>query len=221
MLISKNITARTLLMLILPSSAMLMTACQQEPQAPKAGDYGQVLLKNTQLRQSQINDLNTVIPKTYDEASRLVNYPKAEIRFVAEANKNPYRFVMVVRGKALNQGATKLSFTTETYKTEGAGNIALGLIKQEYDKPYAPNSNVIAVLASEPFSIGNENANKEFGVTAYIKQRENIAIEHIELQLWQGKGEKRSSVSYAWFFLIIVAVVGIALRFVRGVFQAK
>lgn len=209
----------TLIFLVAILNSCVLSGCQDKPHPPRVNEYGQTLVKNIHLNSSTTQTLNTTIPLPYNEASILAKYPKAIINFKGEPSKNPYRFVVVVKGQALNSGDVKLGFTTSTGLTYGGGATALGLITNDDNYYYNANEAVVAVLAGEPFSLSPQNIDKEYTVNAFIKRKENIKIDSVELQIWQGKSSKRSTSSYAIFGAVVAFFVYIATRLVRTRFS--
>lgn len=208
-------TAPPLVILLIGFFIACLTGCQEKPHPPRVGEYGEVLIKNYKLHPKHVDELNTLIPLTYSEAQKLPKYPKASLSFKGEMGKNPYRFVMVLYGKTLNAGDVKVTFTTDTGLSKGTGQAVLGLAMDEDESQYHANDEVVVVLSGEPFSLSIENASKEYTINAYLKQRENIKLQSVELQVWQGKGSKRSTASYATFGAILLFFLYLATRLAR------
>lgn len=198
----------TVLFSILAVFCLLLSACGSKPHSPRVGEYGQELVINDVLSDKKIHELNTLVPKPISQSN---NQSDININFQNEMGKNPYRFVVVVRGKAINRGKVNMGFTLSVASERKQKTVYMPLIEED-DNSYQTGEEVLLILASDPFSIDQNNGEIQYLINGWLQKRENIDIQHVELQVWQGKGSKYNSMSYIAFGLVLLVTLGLILR---------
>lgn len=189
--------------LLLLCGIIFLTACSKTTE-PKAGEYGQVKIAQYFTEQLQIKKLNAfTLPAPPSQKK-----PTFSIEYEMDSAQNPYRFVMVIKGRAIQKGKVKLRFLGGTGRTH-SGEYSPVSYASDDNKTYDANEPVLLVISSDPFSANAKtNLTKDyFFTTAELTDRQNIHVDSIELQIWQGKGSKHSWVRYLGF--VVFFLIGI------------
>lgn len=192
-----------------------LIACSSKQQDPKAGEYGQVKIAYSKLEQNHINQINqSTMPKPDPK-----NRPGMSIGFELDPTQNPYRFVAVIKGTAINDGEVNMKLFG------GIEREGQGYKPEAYISPttkYKANEPVTLVISSDPFS-GNAKEGKKsyYYVNTELTGRENIKVSSIELQIWQGKGSTYSFTSYLKFLVIFLILFTISYRAYTVLTQAR
>lgn len=183
----------------------------QAKHSPRAGEYGKTLNHSITLDRKKVETLSTSEIKSFFQASEDT---ETEILFQGTAENNPYRFVAVVRGTAINQGKVNVGFMYGV-RSESKVDFTPKTMMDEDDATYKAGENVLMVVASEPFSVSKNSKDSLYSVYGLLTKRENIKFESVELQVWQGTGSKFSSTRFAVFGLLIFGAVFTVYRIVR------
>ncbi|ENV48283.1 hypothetical protein P255_01164 [Acinetobacter brisouii CIP 110357] len=179
--------------------SVLLSGCVRVDHEPHAGEYGQTLVNSIQLTSEQIAAINrSEMPRIQDAFKR----PNIAIDFPT-SQENPYRFVIVVKGHALQQGKVNMRWLGGIRPSESA-QYHPQVFGDEDDHRYKSNEPVLLVISSDPFSIAKENFNVHYTALAELTERENLVVDSIQLQVWQGKGSQYSWVRYAGFFVVLM-----------------
>lgn len=191
----------------------MLVGCGKEKRAPVSGEYGQTLVNAIQLTPKQIQKINA---STMPKPTKGKNVPDVGISFAADKEQNPYRFVMVAKGVALAAGEVNMrwmggvqSGMNNGYKPE--------IFREEDGSKYKAGEPVLLVMASDPFSVASSSEHTEFGYQALARLtlRENIQLNSLELQIWQGKGGKFSWTRYLGLFALLLLVLASVNRLYR------
>lgn len=189
------------------SLGLILTGCSSKQHEPKVGEYGQVKIASIQATQAEVEQINqTAMPKP-----DIKNRPKMGISYELDAKKNPYRFVTVIRGNAINDGEVKVRLFGGTEKETSSG-----YSPTIFDHPTAKakmNENVTLVLSSDPFSGNAKDPKTYYYYSAWeLSERNNIKVTSVELQVWQGQGSSHSFISYLKFLAIFLILFTLAYR---------
>lgn len=189
------------------SLGLILTGCSSKQHEPKVGEYGQVKIASIQATQAEVEQINqTAMPKP-----DIKNRPKMGISYELDAKKNPYRFVTVIRGTAINDGEVKVRLFGGTEK-----ETSTGYSPTIFDHPTAKakmNENITLVLSSDPFSGNAKDPKNYYYYSAWeLSERNNIKVSSVELQVWQGQGSSHSFTSYLKFLAIFLILFTIAYR---------
>lgn len=184
-----------------------LTACSSKQQDPKIGEYGQVKIAYHLLNEQEIKAINqSAMPKPD------VNHrPKAGITYQLDAQKNPYRFVIVAKGTAIQDGKVSMRWLGGTQREDAPGYSPE--IYKSSDVKYKANEPVILVISSDPFSGNSKDSQKYYYMSSIeLTGRENFKVSSVELQIWQGKGSTYPWVNYLKFLAIFLIAFTIAYR---------
>ncbi|WP_416201964.1 hypothetical protein [Acinetobacter sp. NIPH 2100] len=194
---------RIILMLGLTLS---LCACGKTIHEPKAGEYGQNLVNSVLLTQSELQELNkAVIEKPKDTFQR----PNVGISFQADHKQNPYRFVIVAKGAAIQAGKVELKWIGGV-QSESSNGYHPEVFQTNDQHSYELNEPVILIISSDPFSVSEQNNGMNYSIHAELMEASNIQLQSVEVQVWQGKGSQYNWTSYLKFLVILmVAIFGI------------
>lgn len=180
-----------------------LSGCGQADHEPRVGEYGENLVNSVVLTQSEISELNkAVISQPKDTFKR----PSIRIGFQGDHTKNPYRFVIVVKGTAMQEGKVELKWIGGIQSESSNGyhpEVFQGDDKHKYDT----NEPLLLVIGSDPFSVSEQNQGIGYGVHAELMAVSNIQFQSVEVQIWQGKGTQYNWTYYLKFLLILMVVV--------------
>lgn len=186
----------------------LFTACSQQQQEPKAGEYGEVKVASIQLTSAEIAGINSSeMPKPNP-----MKRPTMWISSQLDPTKNPYRFVTVVKGTAIQDGEVKMRLFGGIHSEDSSG-----FFPTIFDHPTVKakaNENIVLVISSDPFSANAKDPQQRlyYQANAELSERNNITVSAVELQIWQGQGSQRSWVSYLKFLVLFLIIFGLAYR---------
>ncbi|WP_228271237.1 hypothetical protein [Acinetobacter brisouii] len=201
-MINLNFQKNSMYWLVALLVSVMLGGCSRADHEPKTGEYGQTLVNSIQLSSEQIDAINkSPMPQIKDVFSR----PNIAIDFPTR-QENPYRFVIVVKGHALQDGKVNMRWFGGIRMTDG-NQYSPQVFSDEDDHGYKINAPVLLVIASDPFSIGQDKMGLSYTALAELSERENLAVDSIQLQVWQGKGSQYSWVHYAGFFVILMLVL--------------
>ncbi len=197
---------------ILSVVVLALVGCGQADHPPRKGEYGQKLLTSIQVDQELIDELNSDrLPKPFlkqDHEQLLF------INFMVEQKNNPYRFVIVARGKTQREGEVDVRFMGGVMSsTDG---MSPEIFREEDTHEYDANESVLLILPSDPFSLNVNSEDSDYAVQAGLSRQENFIFEEVELQIWEGKGGKYSMLAYLGFFAIIASALLGVYRLVAG-----
>ncbi|USA45102.1 hypothetical protein NDN11_10180 [Acinetobacter sp. C26M] len=183
-----------------------LAACGKVAHEPKVGEYGESLVNSVLLTSSEIDALNkAVIEKPKDTFKR----PNIGISFQADPSKNPYRFVIVAKGTAQQQGKVELKWIGGV-QSESSNGYHPEVFQSDDKHSYDLNQPLLLVISSDPFSVSEQNNGMNYGVHAELTEATNIQFQSVEVQVWQGKGSQYNWTSYLKFLVILmVAIFGI------------
>lgn len=186
-----------------------MTACGGKAKhSPRVGEYGQVLSKNIVLSKEAVQGLNLSEIKPYQYASKET---EVGIDFVGESKDNPYRFVVVIQGTAIDKGKVDVGFMYGV-GLASSGQMKPKIMNEEDNSTYKAGEPVLLVVASDPFSVAAGREADTYVAYGLLNKRTNIDIQSVELQIWQGKGKKYSSTAIASFVLLLIGVLYVIYR---------
>lgn len=187
-----------------------LCGCGQVDHEPQSGEYGQTLVNSIQLTNAQIVQMNqSEMPRPEDTFKR----PQVGINFPVNAEKNPYRFVIVAKGHAIQQGKVDLQWIGGI-RAEETAPYHPEIFREEDDHRYDINQPVLLVISSDPFSIASDHQHSQYSAFAELTQRENFAVESVQLQVWQGKGALYSWTAYLKFVVILLVVLAAIYRLI-------
>ena len=185
------------------SVSIILIACGQVKHEPKAGEYGENLVNSILLTSSEIQALNkAVIDKPKDTFQR----PNVGISFQADATKNPYRFVLVVKGVTIQSGETELKWMGGV-QSETSNGYHPEVFQSNDRHDYEANEPILLVISSDPFSVSESNNGMNYAVHAELIEATNIQFQSVEVQIWQGKGSQYNWTSYLKFLLILMIAI--------------
>ncbi|ENX15265.1 hypothetical protein F895_01811 [Acinetobacter sp. CIP 64.2] len=181
-------------------------ACGKVAHAPKNGEYGESLVNSILLTPSEIGALNqAVIEKPKDTFKR----PHVGISFQAEHSKNPYRFVIVIKGTAQQEGKVAVKWIGGV-QSEASNGYHPEVFQSDDKHSYDLNEPLLLVISSDPFSVSEQSNGMNYDIYAELMEASNIQFQSVEVQVWQGKGSEYSWASYLKFLVILmVAIFGI------------
>lgn len=168
-------------------SCLLLAACSQKPaHEPLAGEYGQSRIYSEDISDDVIDAINqSEMPRPKDLNSLELG------GFDVIAKQSPYRVVMVVYGKAINSGAVQMrwlggidavSKSPTPPKQVGMGNV----LETTDSKAYQTNENVLLILAGGKVQ---PSTDRPATITMNLGSRENLHIDRMRIEVWQGKGK--------------------------------
>lgn len=186
-----------------------LTACNSKQQDPKIGEYGQVKIAYHLLNEQEIKAINqSAMPKPD------VNHrPRADITYQLDAQKNPYRFVIVAKGTAIQDGKVSMRWLGGTQREDAPGYSPE--IYKNPDVKYKANEPVTLVISSDPFSANAKDKNSykhSYMSIIELTGRENFKVSSVELQIWQGRGTVYSWINYLKFLAIFLILFTLAYR---------
>lgn len=180
-----------------------LIACGQEDHEPRPGEYGENLVNSIRLTPSEIQELNkSVVTKPKSSFDR----GKVGIGFQGDYNQNPYRFVIVAKGTAVQQGKVELKWIGGV-QSDTSNGYHPEVFQENDDHSYDPNEPVLLVISSDPFSISEKSNGMGYGVQAELMEASNFQFQSVEVQIWQGKGSKYNWTHYLQFLLILAVVI--------------
>ncbi len=201
------------LCLIVSMMALTLTSCGQADHPPRKGEYGEKLLTSMHVEQEMLDMFNSdELPKPFFKQE---NKQQPHLAFEADSTGNPYRFVIVARGKTERAGEVEVQFISGIM-SEIKGEYSPELLMEEDSHEYNPREKVLLILPSNPFSIDVNAEDNAYVALAGLSKQENFVFEDVELQVWQGKGDTYPTIAYLGFFCILASVLLVVYRFVSG-----
>ncbi|MFW2176368.1 MULTISPECIES: hypothetical protein [unclassified Moraxella] len=189
-----------------------LTGCGQETHAPRKGEFGETMVNAIRLTSDEVKNFNNAPQKaTFMDSKVSLN-----IGFEGENEKNPYRYVAILRGKAVSQGEVEVKLMGGA-QNEMSNGFKPEMILEDDTKSYDAGEKVLLLVPSEPFSVANNpQAGKEYLMNALLTEKTNFEAEEIEVQIWQGKGSKRSWLAYLGFLAIVLSALLGVYRLATG-----
>ncbi|MFW2036044.1 hypothetical protein [Acinetobacter junii] len=187
-----------------------LVACGKTTHEPKVGEYGEALVNSVRLTSSELEQMNqAVINKPKDTFDR----PSVAIGFLGESNKNPYRFVIVAKGIAPNEGEVNLKWIGGV-QSETSNGYQPQIFQSDDKHKYEMNEPVLLIASSDPFSISEQSNGVHYDVHAELMEASNIQFQSVEVQIWQGKGSLYSWTYYLKFLVILMIPIFAIYRLV-------
>lgn len=205
---------KSITLLMLYCLAFGLAACSSKPtHEPLIGEYGESRVFSEYLSSEYIEAINSAGEPNPKDLDTLMMEG-----FFVETKKSPYRVVMVVRGKVIQENPVKMRWlggidvvdkSPSPTKNVGMGN----LLESTDSKKYAANENILLILVGGKVQPAID---RPATISLNLVRRENILIESIRLEVWQGKGNYLSFWDkYFWLsflFAPILLWVGIRSR---------
>lgn len=178
---------------------------KKNPNDPIVGEYGERMISSESLSDQFIDAINH--PPEKDEDQKFIDLP-----YFADPNQNPYRAVLIVKGHAIQKGKVDIRFLSNLAINGSGGRMAS--LQSEDSHRYDANESVKLIVSSEPFSFDvNKNKAYERAVQISSVHKENIQIDSIQFQMWQGKGNHKSFLYYFGWFVLLSSIFLFCLRF--------
>lgn len=179
-----------------------LVACGQDDHEPRPGEYGKNLVNAIRLTPSEIQELNkAMITKPKSSFDR----GKVGIGFQAEHSLNPYRFVIVAKGNAIQDGKVDLKWIGGI-EIESNGYHPQAFQDNDQHR-YDANEPVLLVISSDPFSVSEKGNRAFYNAHAELTEGQNFQFQSVEVQIWQGKGSKYNWTHYLQFLVLLMVVI--------------
>ena len=183
--------------------SLALFGCGQAKHEPRAGEYGENLVNSIRLTVSEIQAINqAIVTKPKDSFDR----PSVDIGFLAEPGKNPYRFVLVAKGVAMQAGEIELKWIGGV-QSETSNGYSPEIFQEDDKHSYEANEPVLLVISSDPFSVNTQSNALNYAVHAELLEAANFQLQSVELQVWQGKGSLYNWTYYLKFLVILMVVI--------------
>lgn len=193
--------------------SLVLTGCTKPAHEPMIGEYGESKVFSQNLSDDYINLINaSAEPNPKDLDTLMVE------GFDIVAKKSPYRVVLVAHAKAIRNGPVKMRWlggidavakTASPPTQVGMG----GLLESTDSKEYAAGENILLVMVGGKVQ---PSMDRPATIQLNLVRRENIVIDSIRLEVWQGKGNVWSFWDkFFWFSLFtgpVILWVGIRSR---------
>lgn len=205
-----KIKHRTIAIGLVFISVVMLSACGQSKHEPRIGEYGENLVNSVLLTPTEIQALNqAIITKPKDTFDR----PSVGISFSGDYARNPYRFVIVAKGMATQEGQVELKWIGGV-QSESSNGYHPEVFQEDDGHNYDVNEPVLLVIGSDPFSVSEKSNGMAYNVHAELMEAENFQFQSVEVQIWQGKATIYNWTYYLKFLLIFMVVIFGIYRFI-------
>lgn len=184
-------------------------ACGSQDQAPKPGEYGQILFQQAVLSTEEIQQLLT---ESQSDTNAL-NTKNFAVDYTATSNQNPYRAVLLVKGRAMTSGEVSVKFQIDNYNAaiqQTSSNLMqmdAGVDQIERLETLDAGQDFNFVMDGAPFSVNAANDPNSMTSQLSLLESRNVEFQSIELQIWQGKGSQYGVMRYLWFIGLVLLIV--------------
>ncbi|ESK54503.1 hypothetical protein [Acinetobacter tjernbergiae] len=198
-----NLKHRTFAIGLLLIAVVGLPACGQSKHEPRIGEYGENLVNSVILTPTEIQALNqAIITKPKDTFDR----PSVGISFEGDHARNPYRFVIVAKGTATQEGQVELKWIGGV-QSESSNGYHPEVFQEDDGHNYDVNEPVLLVIGSDPFSVSEKSNGMVYNVHAELMEAANFQFQSVEVQIWQGKAIIYNWIYYLKFLLIFMVVI--------------
>ena len=186
-----------------------IAACGSQDQAPKPGEYGQILFQQAVLSTEEIQQLLT---ESQSDTNAL-NTKNFALNYTATASQNPYRAVLLVKGRAMTSGEVSVKFQIDNYNAaiqQTSSNLMqmdAGVDQVERLETLDAGQDFTFVMDGAPFSVNAANDPNSMTSQLSLLESRNVEFQSIELQIWQGKGSQYGVMRYLWFIGLVLLIV--------------
>ena len=181
-----------------------LVACGQVDHEPLVGEYGERLVNSFRLTESQIQGLNAAAVGKLKSGA--LDRPEVGISFNGVAHQNPYRFVIVAKGTAIQAGEVDLKWIGGV-QSESSNGYHPEVFQGDDRHDYQANEPVLLVMSSDPFSVSEQNNSMYYAVRAELMKVSNFQFQSVELQIWQGKGSTYNWTAYLSFLVVLMVAI--------------
>lgn len=184
-------------------------ACGSQDQAPKPGEYGQILFQQAVLSTEEIQQLLT---ESQSDTNAL-NTKNFAVDYTATSSQNPYRAVLLVKGRAMTSGEVSVKFQIDNYNAaiqQTSSNLMqmdAGVDQIERLETLDAGQDFNFVMDGAPFSVNAANDPNSMTSQLSLLESRNVEFQSIELQVWQGKGGQYGVLRYLWFIGLVLLIV--------------
>lgn len=199
--------------IVLVCFTLVLTGCSKPAHEPLVGEYGESKIFSQDLSIEYINKINaSAEPNPKDLDTLMID------GFDIIAKKSPYRVVLVARGKVIKDGSVKMRWLGGIDAVAKAPNPPAqvgmgGLLESTDSKKYSAGESVLLVMVGGKVQ---PSIDRPATIQLNLVRRENIVIDSIRLEVWQGKGKIWSFWDkFFWFSLFtgpVLLWVGIRSR---------
>ena len=186
-----------------------IAACGSQDHAPKPGKYGQILFQHAVLSTEEIQQL---LSESQSDTNTL-NTKNFAVDYTATSNQNPYRAVLLVKGRAMTSGEVSVKFQIDNYNAaiqQTSSNLmqmGAGIDQVERLETLDAGQEFIFVMDGAPFSVNAANDPNSMTSQLSLFESRNVEFQSIELQIWQGKGSQYGVMRYLWFIGFVLLIV--------------
>jgi hypothetical protein len=205
---------------LLLASLLALVAGQAAAQLPtKPGKYGRTLIADVVLAPSQIDKfqalLDTLAATAHGSQNSVMFGDTADWvgdPFTANSTTNPYTIVVSVEGTAKAAGDVVTTWKSGWKVDTGASTTTLMHGLSAFDVKAGEHVTMTAAAAPSRF-----DRDKTVSPMLSLVDAKNVAIGHVQVQVWSGVGEASwLQLLSAWRFLIFgVVMLGVVLVFRR------
>lgn len=184
-------------------------ACGSQDQAPKPGEYGQILFQQAVLSTEEIQQLLT---ESQSDTNAL-NTKNFAVDYTATSSQNPYRAVLLVKGRAMTSDEVSVKFQIDNYNAaiqQTSSNLMqmdAGVDQIERLETLDAGQDFNFVMDGAPFSVNAANDPNSMTSQLSLLESRNVEFQSIELQIWQGKGSQYGVMRYLWFIGLVLLIV--------------
>lgn len=183
------------------SFSLLLTGCNQPGHEPLIGEYGESKIFSQDLSDDYIDLINaSAEPNPKDLDTLMID------GFNIIAKKSPYRVVLVARAKVIRNGSVKMRWLggidAVAKSPSPPAQVGMGgLLESTDSKEYSAGESVLLVMVGGKVQ---PSIDRPATIQLNLVRRENIVIDSMRLEVWQGKGSIWSFWDkFFWFSLFM------------------